>query len=468
MKKLLPIFLIILLSINAETLFEVKDSQDSTVFSISDDGMRVFNDGDTLMVISTSEIKAFIDNSKDRALSRSFSISTNTTGKDGLANVLEVTTNQTTMREGTGGDQYTDFSPQNIFLGLNAGTNISTGVNNVFVGNYSGLLNGEGDNNVFIGDSTGISNSSGWKNIFLGNNSGKSNTTGYANVFIGNNAGINNIAGGSNVFIGSEAGSKNSLTRYWNTYVGTAAGMEATGDANAFFGYGSGLNSSGGKNSFFGYNSGFKNKSGENNSMFGNSSGLQNVAGSSNCVFGYEAGYGIYDNSDYNFNCLFGASSGKSLTTGSENVFIGYEAGSSISTGHNNTFLGRGVGGNNQEGVGNVFIGYYAGFNEMGSNKLYIDNGITSTPLIYGDFGTNVLQINGVMNIPSLYTTTSLNSTKVVYVDINGKLCVAAKSSNDLPENGDIDLLKEENKRLKTEIENLRSQIEEIKIQLRK
>ena len=51
--------------------------------------------------------------------------------------------------------------------------------------------------------------------------------------------GINNIAGGSNVFIGNEAGSKNSLTRYWNTYVGTAAGMEATGAANAFFGYGS-------------------------------------------------------------------------------------------------------------------------------------------------------------------------------------------------------------------------------------
>ncbi|NOR45435.1 MAG: hypothetical protein GQ534_07595, partial [Candidatus Delongbacteria bacterium] len=102
MNKLVLIIFIIFVTLNAQALFEIKDAQDSTVFQISNDGMRVFNDGDTLMVISSSEIKVFIDqSSKDRALSRSFSISTNTTGKDGNANVLEVTTESTKMREGT-------------------------------------------------------------------------------------------------------------------------------------------------------------------------------------------------------------------------------------------------------------------------------------------------------------------------------------------------------------------------------
>ncbi|NOR44612.1 MAG: hypothetical protein GQ534_03420, partial [Candidatus Delongbacteria bacterium] len=86
---LLIAMLLSVFSLNAEVLFEVKDAQDSTVFSISDDGMRVFNLGDTLMVISSTQIKAFIEDSKDRALSRSFSISTNTTGK-GLGDVVNI------------------------------------------------------------------------------------------------------------------------------------------------------------------------------------------------------------------------------------------------------------------------------------------------------------------------------------------------------------------------------------------
>ena len=68
MKKLYIITMIIVfLSLSAETLFEIKDSSDQAVFSISDDGLRVFNLGDTLMVISATEIKAFIASSKDRA-----------------------------------------------------------------------------------------------------------------------------------------------------------------------------------------------------------------------------------------------------------------------------------------------------------------------------------------------------------------------------------------------------------------
>jgi len=40
-----------------------------------------------------------------------------------------------------------------------------------------------------------------------------------------------------------------------------------------------------------------------------------------------------------------------------------------------------------------------AGFNETGSNKLYIDNSSTSSPLIYGDFLTNSVTINGSFTV---------------------------------------------------------------------
>jgi hypothetical protein len=50
-------------------------------------------------------------------------------------------------------------------------------------------------------------------------------------------------------------------------------------------------------------------------------------------------------------------------------------------------------------GSGNIFIGYQAGHSELGSNKLYIDNGAISDPLIYGDFSARYLTFNGKVGI---------------------------------------------------------------------
>ncbi|MCK4980549.1 MAG: hypothetical protein KAS62_09140, partial [Candidatus Delongbacteria bacterium] len=160
MKKLHTIaILLIALMLNAQALFEIKDQNDSTVFQISNDGLRVFNLGDTLMVISATEIKANIADGKGKALSRSFSVTTSTTGKDGAVNVLEVGTGATKMREGTDGYQFTDFSPDNIFIGLNSGINSipigPSGMDNIFIGNESGLANEDGYSNIFIGSRNG-------------------------------------------------------------------------------------------------------------------------------------------------------------------------------------------------------------------------------------------------------------------------------------------------------------------------
>lgn len=49
-------------------------------------------------------------------------------------------------------------------------------------------------------------------------------------------------------------------------------------------------------------------------------------------------------------------------------------------------------------------MGYSAGANETGSNKLYIDNSNTVSPLVYGDFNTNLLRVNGTLNINGTYS----------------------------------------------------------------
>ena len=416
MKKIFPIILMILFSLNAKALFEVKDSSDNTVLEVSQDGLRIFNMGDTLMVISSTEIKAFIDESaKDRALSRSFSITTATAGKgggdvvniaaDGLRvynendklmditgsnitayidsnstkalsrsfsittatagkngfDILDVTTETTKMREGTHGNQYTDFSEDNIFLGLNAGLQTLP----------SGF---DGSNNVFIGNKSGASNTLGSSNTFLGDNSGFSNDEGLFNVFIGYKAGYS------------------STDKASNTYIGNQAGELSNGDANTFMGYSSGqYNVSGASNSFYGWASSRSNEAGYNNSSFGAGASFYNSNGYNNVVMGFYAGYGS-SNSTYSFNSLFGSHAGYLLTSGSNNVMLGNKSG----------YL-------NTTGSVNVFIGNNAGYNETGSNRLYIDNFDTSDPLIYGEFDNNLIKINGAL---STTETATFNGTR--------------------------------------------------------
>ena len=49
-----------------------------------------------------------------------------------------------------------------------------------------------------------------------------------------------------------------------------------------------------------------------------------------------------------------------------------------------------------------MFIGYRAGFYETGSNKLYIANDDTTTPLIYGEFDNEILNVNGKLKPNSI------------------------------------------------------------------
>ncbi|MFL0354734.1 hypothetical protein [Xanthomarina sp. GH4-25] len=90
---------------------------------------------------------------------------------------------------------------------------------------------------------------------------------------------------------------------------------------------------------------------------------------------------------------------GKSDVNGSS-IFLGLDAGAQDNgTSNRNVGVGYQALSSNTAGEGNVALGYRAGYNETGSNKLYIANTDTNTPLIHGDFDTNLLTVNGDIDI---------------------------------------------------------------------
>jgi len=151
--------------------------------------------------------------------------------------------------------------------------------------------------------------------------------------------------------------------------------------SNLFIGKNAGLSiaAGAGGNTFIGNDVGRNTGTGFNNTFIGKDAGLSNNVGAANSFIGNGAG-------------------NKNLS-GSNNIFIGQHAGYRNTAGNNNTALGHYAGYNNTTGEGNVFIGHRAGYNESESNKLYIDNSDTSTPLIYGDFGKKTLSVFGSIGI---------------------------------------------------------------------
>jgi hypothetical protein len=183
---------------------------------------------------------------------------------------------------------------------------------------------------------------------------------------------------------------------YYNTNTGTL------GNYSCYFGDYSGLSATGtaSYNSFFGQKSGQYLTTGTNNTFVGSEAGRKTTTGS--------------------YNSFFGVGSGWSNITGQQSVYLGYDAGY-LSTGSYNIFIGSKAGYNNL-GNYNVFIGHNAGFNEVGSNKLYIANSNTTTPLIYGDFSTNLININGKLGVGIAsgdFTTFMAKNTKL---GVNGTI----------------------------------------------
>jgi len=211
----------------------------------------------------------------------------------------------------------------------------------------------------------------------------------------------------------------------YNVYLGRAVGSQSTGEYNAFLGCRAGSsNTTGFYNTFVGFDAGFNNTTGYVNTFLGMSAGEANTTGGGNVFLGCMTGYG---NTTADYGTCVGYYAGREHSTGDGNTFVGAGAGEDHEEGYDNCFIGRvagyeNVSGNtntclgsftgctNTTGSGNVFVGYKAGYNEMGSNKLYIANSDADPPLIYGDFASarvgigttspsEALEVNGTTKI---------------------------------------------------------------------
>ncbi len=86
------------------------------------------------------------------------------------------------------------------------------------------------------------------------------------------------------------------------------------------------------------------------------------------------------------------------------NTGFGWKSLNYITSGANNTACGAAAGFSTSTASGCVYLGYQAGYNNNTSNKLYIANSNTATPLILGDFSTPALTINGTLTATGTIT----------------------------------------------------------------
>ena len=289
-----------------------------------------------------------------------------------------------------------------------------------------------GANPIYIFDSTRIDVNRADDNLFIGRYAGLNNvpiyhqdsTQGKNNTYMGSWAGRFNYYGYRNTYIGAQAGAY--ADGHENTSIGFSAGQEYEGHYGTFVGAYSGNNLEQGINTFVGYGAGFYADLCERNTKIGYMAGSQNNTGTNNVFVGHHAGSGT--------NHGAGADP-------DHNVFIGSYAGGDVLHGDRNTSIGTESLYSVQNGIGNVAVGYMAGYNETGSNKLYIENSNSNTPLLYGEFDNDILRVNGELQVKDQYKfpLTKGTNDQVLRTDGAGQLVW----SNDFVDDADNDPLNE-------------------------
>jgi len=197
----------------------------------------------------------------------------------------------------------------------------------------------------------------------------------------------------------------------------TGGNTTAIGGSNVALGSNSSVNlTTGQRNTSIGVGSMQFTTTGQDNFGLGQNALQNNISGSNNVAVGRRS---LQSATDQGQNVAIGTLAGNSMSGGS-NVAIGYYAGRSVIS--NNVCIGRDAG--RSSGSGGVFLGYQSGYNESGSNKLYIDNSATSAPLIYGDFLTHELKINGDFESTGEIVVGDLTGAgvNILMTDGNGKL----------------------------------------------
>ena len=221
---------------------------------------------------------------------------------------------------------------------------------------------------------------------------------------------------GTCLFIGEGAGAANNTQTFANLGVGRFTLAS---------------NTSGDYNTANGHSSLWHNTTGNQNTANGHSSLSHNTTGSNNTGCGFQS---LYYNETGNNNTAIGLLAARESIEGDNNVSIGKHSNYNNQNGNNNTIIGTdaGKGIPNHSKSGSVFLGFQAGYNETGSNKLYIENSNSSSPLIGGDFANDSLFFNGVVRI----TGGNPGANKILTSDVDGnatwEVNAAASELNEL------------------------------------
>jgi len=297
----------------------------------------------------------------------------------------------------------------NTAIGFRSMYNNTTGRSNVAIGARALYSNDDRSNLVAIGDSALYNNGIGigssveaTGNTGVGSKALFANTTGYHNTAMGyqalysNSAGYYNTGYGYGSLYSNTTGSRNTASGHEALYLNT------TGDWNTGSGYRALYhNTDGSYNAAVGYESLQANTGGDYNSSSGYRSMFLNTTGLYNTASGSES---LYSNTIGSYNTAIGRQAMIENTTGTRNTAIGSNALHLNDSGSSNTAVGA-FAGYSAMGGGNVFIGYRAGYNELDSNRLYIHNDSASVPLIYGEFDSSLVKINGRLIIGDNNTT---------------------------------------------------------------
>ena len=344
----------------------------------------------------------------------------------------------------------------------------SIGVNNVAIGHSSLYYTGN-SNNTAIGTESGLNNN-GSANIFLGYQAGYNEAgsnklyienSNSASPLIYGDFSIDSLAinglttidsnlivdghiwqsnTGNSVFIGENAGATDDLTFNNNVFVGYESGKSVTyGHSNTFIGYESGeLCTYGNNNTAVGYQSAKNIATMSGITAFGSQALFSAYSTSTATAIGRESMYNLttgnyntalggrslYSATNGEFNTAIGLNSMYFITVGGYNTALGYESLRSAlatasykntvigtqagynTTGSYNVFLGFQAGYHNTTGSDNIFIGFEAGHAETNSDRLYIENSNSTTPLIFGDFNLDQILINGDLTVTNKFLLT--------------------------------------------------------------
>ena len=351
----------------------------------------------------------------------------------------ELTTGGDNVLIGTGNAPNLTTQSNNVIIGHDAVTGASWNFGNSVVIGYQAGKNVSGATGqglgVFIGE-----NSGNWSTAYYGNNVNIGKNSGNSSVAIGEDAGatgggglygtiIGRQASGSGTVIGANAvgGGKVAVGEAASAAASNAIAIGGTanytsavsigGTVNGQFGIAIGQTSAEATSVSIGYTlvpsssntiqigtyngawtvNQTSTGNPSENIILGNNIVLHSAAANANAITDYASNVFVGSNiashpaGSLSKNVVIGQEAYNGPNTyvdaGDNNVIIGYGAGKS---------LGANVGGSNIRPIsGNVLIGNEVGQDQAISNRLYIDNSNTTTPLVYGEFDNNIVKING-------------------------------------------------------------------------